>query len=68
MDIRRCIRCGKWKEESEFNWRDQDMGYYQSVCRSCQQKQGRERYEKDPENVKQINRSSRARAIDEAQR
>ena len=41
-------------------------GYLQSVCRSCQQEQGRERYAKDTENVKEINRFSRQRAREEA--
>ena len=66
--MRRCIHCGEEKDESQFNWRDQKKGYLQSVCRDCQQQQGRDRYETDKDNVKSINRAARVRAIDEAQR
>jgi len=66
--MRRCIRCNEWKDRTEFNIRNQDKGYLQSVCKSCQQEQGRERYINDPDNVKVINKTSRQRARDEAKR
>jgi len=66
--MRTCSRCGLTKDDSEFNWRDQGKGYLQSVCRTCQQEQGKNKYENDKENVKEINRQARLRAIDEAQR
>lgn len=66
--MRRCIRCGEFKEESEFNWRDQEKGYFQSVCRECQQEIARRRYDADKQNVKEINRQARVNAIDRAQK
>ena len=66
--MRKCIRCTQWKDESEFNIRDQKRGYLQSVCKTCQQEQGRERYSNDPKNVKEINRASRWRAREDARR
>ncbi len=66
--MRRCIRCTQWKDETEFNIRNQERGYLQSVCKSCQQEQGKERYMNDPDNVKEINKTSRQRARDEAKR
>jgi hypothetical protein len=64
--MRHCIRCNGWKDESEFNIRNQAKGLLQSVCRNCQQEQGRERYANNTENVKEINRSARQRAREDA--
>jgi hypothetical protein len=64
--MRRCIRCTDWKDESEFNIRNQQRGLLQSVCRDCQKQDGRDLYANDTERVKEINRSSRQRARDEA--
>ena len=66
--MRRCIRCAEWKEESEFNIRNNGRGYLQSVCRTCQQQQAKERYMNDQDNVKSINKTSRQKAHDEAKR
>jgi hypothetical protein len=67
MKWKRCIRCGEYKPETEFNWRDEKKGYHQSVCRACQQEQGRERYADNPERVKAVNKSARQKMINEAQ-
>lgn len=40
----------------------------QSVCRACQQEQGRERYTNNTENVKEINRLARQKAREDAKR
>jgi hypothetical protein len=63
--MRQCIRCKEYKDESEFNWRNLLKSYRQSVCRDCQQQQGRERYEQNPENVKSINKAARERSREE---
>src|SRR5688572_9961381 len=62
--MRTCIRCQQEKDESEFNVRNFEKGYLQSVCKSCQQEQGKERYQNNTDNVKVINRASRLRAIE----
>lgn len=62
--MRTCIRCREEKDESEFNIRNFEKGYLQSVCKSCQQEQGKERYQNNTDNVKAINRASRLRLIE----
>jgi len=64
--MRQCIRCTQWKDESEFNTRNTEKGYLQSVCKTCQQEQGKERYMNDPETVKEINRLARQKGKDRA--
>lgn len=66
--MRKCIRCTQWKDESEFNIRSQEKGYLQSVCKSCQQEQGRERYLNHTETVKEINRAARWKSRGDARR
>ncbi len=64
--MRRCIRCTQYKDESEFNIRNQGRGYLQSVCRVCQQQDGKDRYSKNTERVKEINKSARHRSRETA--
>jgi protein-arginine kinase activator protein McsA len=66
--MRKCIRCGDWKDESEFNIRNKARGYLQSVCRNCHQQDSRNRYANDPERVKEINRNARMNTRSEAER
>lgn len=54
--IRYCRRCDSWKSVEEFNWLDKAEGLRQYVCKSCQRKQMRERYTKNKERVKVINK------------
>ena len=63
--MRTCIRCGVSKDESEFNWRSIKKGYLQSVCRTCQAQDSRER---DRANVRASNKASRERAVSRARR
>ena len=60
--MRHCIRCNQWKEESEFNLRDLKRNLLQYVCRQCQQEQGRERYAKLKDRVKEINNNARLKS------
>jgi hypothetical protein len=57
--MRHCIRCDEWKNESEFNIRNEERGYLQSVCRNCQKEQGRDRYANNMDRVKEINNNAR---------
>jgi len=59
--MRHCIRCDKWKEETEFNLRNIKDGKLQYVCRDCQKEQGRELYANNTERVKEIYKQSRLR-------
>jgi hypothetical protein len=43
--MKKCARCGKYKEEEEFNWRWKAIGRRQSICRDCQRLQRRTHYE-----------------------
>ena len=57
--MRRCVRCTEWKDESEFNIRNQERGYLQSVCITCQQKDSLDRYSDNPDYVKERNKLAR---------
>lgn len=60
--MRRCIRCTQWKDESEFNIRDKERGYLQSVCRDCQQQDSRDRYTNNTNGVLEMNKQSRQKS------
>jgi len=60
--MKRCSRCKKWKDESEFNIRNVKGVKLQYVCKLCQRDQGRERYQKHTERVKEINNRARIKS------
>ena len=31
----KCVTCGEWKEEEEFNWRYKSLGIRHPTCRQC---------------------------------
>ena len=62
--MRTCVRCGVAKDESEFNWRNIQKGYLQSVCRPCHANDSKER---DRKNVRMSNKASRERGSERAQ-
>ena len=31
----KCVTCGEWKEEKEFNWRYKSLGIRHPTCREC---------------------------------
>ena len=31
----KCVTCGEWKEEDEFNWRYKSLGIRHPTCRDC---------------------------------
>ncbi len=31
----KCVTCGKWKDEEEFNWRYKSLGIRHPTCREC---------------------------------
>lgn len=64
--MRRCIRCTQWKDESEFNIRNTEKGYLQSVCIDCQQKDSKDRYASNSDYVKERNKFSRQKGKDRA--
>lgn len=66
--MKKCIRCKQMKEESEFNMRNIQRGYLQSVCKHCQQEQAKNRYESNKDTVKKINKTARAKSRDEGRR
>ena len=65
--MRTCIVCKLTKDESEFGWRNKNKNLLQSVCDSCRRKQMKDRYQKDPDNVREINKSARLKTRSEAQ-
>lgn len=64
--MRKCIRCGKEKQEGEFNIRNIKKGYLQSVCRECQKQDNRDRYANNKERVRAINKISRFKMVEAA--
>jgi hypothetical protein len=60
-----CSTEQKWKPRSEFNLRDEANGLPQWDCRDCQQKRGRDRYEKNKDQVKNINRVAKLNSREE---
>lgn len=62
--MRRCVRCGETKDESEFNWRNIQKGHLQSVCKICQAQDSRNR---DRDRVRESNKSSRQKGVERAQ-
>jgi hypothetical protein len=51
-----CSREKVWKPKSEFNYQNKELGILQDVCRDCMQELVRNRYAKNPERAKTINR------------
>jgi hypothetical protein len=66
--MKQCARCRKWKDESEFNWRWQEKGVLQSICRDCQHEASHEHYETHKENVKAKAAETKRKAREEAER
>ena len=33
--MKRCVTCGNWKDEAEFNWRYKSLGVRHPTCREC---------------------------------
>ncbi len=54
-----CICCGEAKDDSEFNIRNKERGYLQSVFRSCQQQDSRDRYANNTDVVLEMNKQDR---------
>lgn len=44
---KKCTKCGKWKEEGEFSWKNKAKGKRRAQCRDCVRKEDRERYSTD---------------------
>src|SRR5512143_2207441 len=68
MVMKRCARCGQEKDESEFNWRWEERGVLQSVCRDCSHAQSHAHYESHKESVKAKAAEIKRRAREEAER
>ncbi len=61
-----CSREKVWKPRSEFNYLDAEHGILQQVCRDCQRQQMRERYAKNKDKVRTINKVSKFNAREES--
>lgn len=65
--MKQCARCKQWKDEAEFNWRWQDRGVLQSICRDCQHGQSKDHYESHKESVKAKAAETKRKAREEAE-
>lgn len=66
--MKQCARCKQWKDESEFNWRWEDRGIRQSICRSCTVIDRKDWYDRHSEAEKERTRELKKKAIEEAER
>jgi len=60
-----CSTEQKWKPKSEFNLRDEANALPQWDCRDCQQQRGRDRYKRNKDQVKNINRVAKLNSREE---
>jgi ferredoxin len=65
--VKRCARCGEYKDEAEFNWRYLGLSR-QSICRQCQKLSRREHYERHTEKEKARTYEVTKRRREDAQR
>lgn len=65
--MKRCSRCGKELEESEFNFRHRSRGVLQSVCRDCQHEQSKSHYDRNSQVVKDKSAVVKRKARNEAE-
>ena len=47
--MKKCVTCGKEKEETEFNWRYKVLGVRHKTCRECHKTFRNNRYQKNRE-------------------
>lgn len=60
-----CSTEQKWKPKSEFTLRDEVNGLPHWDCRDCRQKRGRDRYQNNKEQVRNINRVAKLNSREE---
>ncbi|MGE5223372.1 MAG: hypothetical protein ACM3PY_13115, partial [Omnitrophica WOR_2 bacterium] len=66
--MKKCARCGIYKDEEEFNWRWKALGRRQSICRDCQKLSRREHYQRhQSEEIARVHASTKRRR-EEAER
>lgn len=44
---KKCTKCGEWKNEEEFSWKNKAEGKRHSQCKECRRKADNERYATD---------------------
>jgi len=47
--VKRCVTCGNWKDEAEFNWRYKSLGIRHPTCRECHKPFRKNWYESNKE-------------------
>jgi hypothetical protein len=53
--MKRCVKCGQWKNKEEFAWRNKFLGTLQKACRTCRAIENKEWYERhQPEQRKRV--------------
>ena len=41
---KQCTKCGQWKDESEFAWKNKSLGKRHAQCKECTRKEDKTRY------------------------
>lgn len=60
--LKQCTKCGEFKEEEEFSWKNKAQGKRHSQCKECRRKADNERYANDAqrrENIKERHKENR---------
>jgi hypothetical protein len=65
--MKQCARCKQRKDEAAFNWRWEERGVLQSVCRDCQHQQSHAHYETHKEKVQTRAKEQKKKAREEAE-
>ena len=66
MAFKRCVTCGKDKDETEFNWRNKLLGKRWGTCKSCQSEQRADWYQRNKKkHVKNV-RERRDKVVEES--
>ncbi len=66
--MKQCGRCKQWKEEEDFHWYDKKKGTRQPYCKDCMAEINHARYERKKDSIQEVNRQSKERRVEEAQR
>ena len=57
--LKQCTKCGEWKEETEFSWKNKSEGKRHSQCKECRRQKDRVYYEQNSERKNKIRSRSR---------
>lgn len=66
--MKRCAKCGQFKDESEFSWRYEDQGILQKACKTCRKEENAQWYDRHKDEHRDNVRQRKSDVREEAQR